>query len=205
MDYLVDLLLNFDGPVAYLIVFGVLLLCGLGLPIPEDITLVAGGMMAYYGVCDVRTMIAVCMLGVMLGDSIIYFLGFKFGRALTRKKFFARLVSEERLDLVAERFRTRGNKLLFAARFMPGLRAPIFFSAGTLHVPYWAFFLYDGVAALISVPLIVGAVYRYGDHLDMVVRGIQNAQYGILAVIVSVIALITVKWYLQHRKLKRAG
>ena len=43
------------------------------------------------------------------------------------------------------------------ARFMPGLRAPIYFTAGTVGVKFHTFLFYDGLAALVSVPAIVPA------------------------------------------------
>jgi membrane protein DedA with SNARE-associated domain len=200
MDSLVDFLLNFHGYTPYFIIVGILLLCGLGLPIPEDITLFAGGLLAYYGVTEVWMMMGVALVGVVLGDSIIFLLGHKYGRKLTKKGFFHRLLPDDRLDAVKEKFHARGNKLIFAARFMPGLRAPIFFSAGTLHLPYRVFLFYDGLAALLSVPAIIGAVYYFGDHLEQVVRYIQTAQHGILGVIIGVILLMAAKWYISHRK-----
>jgi membrane protein DedA with SNARE-associated domain len=180
-----------------------LVICGLGLPIPEDITLFVAGLMSYYGATDVGWMIAISLFGVILGDSIIFFLGHYFGRRLTKKWFFHKLLPDDRLNAVQKQFNERGVKLLFAARFMPGLRAPIFFSAGTVHVPYRKFLTYDGGAALISVPLIIGAVYYFGDELDRVVRIIKNIEHGILFVIVAAILAVGGKWYLTHRKLKR--
>jgi len=203
MDFLVDFLLSFYGHTPYWIVFGILLACGLGLPIPEDVTLFAGGLMSYYGVTQVGPMIGLCLAGVLIGDSIVYFLGHHYGRRLTKWWFFHKLLPDERLDAVKVKFAQRGDKLLFAARFMPGFRAPIFFSAGTLHVPYRKFIFYDGSAALISVPAIVGSVYYFGDELDQVVRVIKNIQHGIFFVILAVILALLGKWYLSHRKLKR--
>lgn len=203
MERLVDLLLNFSGPSAYWVVFGILLACGLGIPIPEDITLFAGGLLSYYGLTDLWIMIAVCLLGVMLGDSIIFYLGARYGRRLTKRWIFKKLLPEDRLEEVGKQLRKRGNRLIFAARFMPGLRAPIFFSAGTLHLPFRVFFFYDGMAALISVPLIVGAVYAGGDQLSEVVRYIQRIEHGIALVIFSVIGAMIAKWYWTHRKLKK--
>src|SRR5438309_743341 len=153
MDTLVDFLLNFYGPTPYLIILSILVACGLGLPIPEDITLFVAGLLAYYGVTKLGTTIVVGLLGVVLGDTIIFMLGAHYGRKLTKKWFFHRLLPDERLDTVGKAFRQKGPKLLFAARFMPGLRAPLFFSAGTLHVPYRTFLVFDGGAALLSVPL----------------------------------------------------
>jgi membrane protein DedA with SNARE-associated domain len=205
MDALIDFLLNFYGPMPYIIVFGILLACGLGVPIPEDITLVVGGVLAYYGVCDVWVMIAVCLAGVMIGDSFVFWLGAKYGRALTKKWFFHKVLPDDRLDAVQGKFKKYGNKLIFAARFMPGLRAPIFFSAGVLHLPFSIFFSFDGIAALLSVPAIVGGVYIFGDEIDHFIRIMRNFEYGILAIIVAVILFLTAKWYHGQRKALREG
>jgi membrane protein DedA with SNARE-associated domain len=203
MDALVDFLLNFYGPMPYLIVFGILLACGMGVPIPEDITLVVGGILAYYGVCNVWVMIGVCLAGVMIGDSLVFWLGAKYGRPLTKKWFFHKVLPDERLDAVQGKFKRYGNKLIFAARFMPGLRAPIFFSAGVLHLPFSVFFWFDGVAALLSVPAIVGGVYVFGDEIDQFIKAMRSFEYGIFAAILAVILLLVVKWYLNHRQSMR--
>jgi membrane protein DedA with SNARE-associated domain len=204
MDFLVDILLSFYGPMPYVIIFSVLLACGLGLPIPEDITLFAAGLMAYYGVTGLWAMIGVAFLGVLLGDTLVFFLGSHFGRKLTKSWFFHKLLPDDRLNAVQKRFHKQGDKLLFIARFMPGLRAPIFFSAGTLHLPYRRFIAYDGAAAMISVPLIIGAVYYFGDELDRVIRVVQQIEHGILFIAVAVVMAILGKWYITHRKLKRS-
>ncbi|MBC7690429.1 MAG: DedA family protein [Methylotenera sp.] len=204
MDTLVDFLLSFYGPTPYFVVFGILLACGLGLPIPEDVTLFAGGLLAYYGVTEIWTTIILCFAGVMLGDALIFMLGAKYGRKLTKKWFFHKLLPDERLNLVSKKFKEKGNKLLFAARFMPGFRAPVYFSAGTLHVPFRTFILYDGLAALISVPAIVGAVYYFGDELDKVVRVIKHVENGLVFVTFSIIGLMALKWYITHRRVNQA-
>jgi membrane protein DedA with SNARE-associated domain len=186
MDALVDFLLNFYGPMPYIIVFGILLACGLGVPIPEDITLVVGGILAYYGLCNLWIMIAVCLAGVMIGDSLVFWLGQKYGRLLTKKWFFHKVLPDERLEQVQTWFQKYGNKLIFAARFMPGFRAPIF--------------LFDGLAALLSVPAIVGAVYRFGDQIEGVISWVRRFEYGILTAVLLIVLLAVGKWYGTHRK-----
>ena len=203
MDSLVDFLLGFYGPTPYFLIFGILVCCGLGLPIPEDVCLIAAGLLAYYGVTDLWTIILVSFAGVIIGDSIIFYLGAHYGRRLTKKWFFHKLLPDERLEAVQSKLHRSGNKLFFAARFMPGLRAPVFFTAGTLHIPYGRFALYDGLAALISVPLIIGAVFHFGDELDEVVRVIKRIEHGIVFVIAAAILAILAKWYITHRRLKK--
>lgn len=200
MDAMVQFLLSFQGPMPYVLVVGILLACGLGLPIPEDITLFAAGLLAYYGNANVYLMIGVSFLGVMAGDSIIFFLGAKYGRKLTKKWFFSKVLPPDRLAAVQTRLHKQGNKLIFMARFMPGLRAPIYFTCGTLHIPFRRFFLFDGLAALISVPAIVYTVFYFGDELDRIIQVIRRVQYGILIVIFGIIALAVAKWWMESRK-----
>jgi membrane protein DedA with SNARE-associated domain len=203
VEYVIDLLLDFYGPMPYALVFLVLMACGFGVPIPEDVILIAAGVLAYYGVSDVYLMIVVGFCGVMIGDSTMFLLGAKYGRKLTKVWLFHKLLPDERLDAVQKILNERGTKLLFAARFMPGLRSPIFFSAGTLHVPFRKFFLYDGAAALLSVPLIVGAVYYWGDAFDKVVTYIKRVEHGILFVIFAIIAFAVFKWWWGKRRKKQ--
>jgi membrane protein DedA with SNARE-associated domain len=60
MDIL-QILLDFFTGYGYVAVFTVLLVCGFGVPIPEDITLVAGGIISGLGYADVDIMFMVGM------------------------------------------------------------------------------------------------------------------------------------------------
>lgn len=200
MQELLGFVLNFSGVMPYVLVFGILLACGLGLPIPEDITLFVAGMLAYYGMVNVWVMIVVCMAGVLVGDSTIFWLGAKYGREMTQKPLFSKLLTPERLESVKVKLHEHGNKVIFVSRFMPLLRAPTFFSAGTLHLPFQVFFFYDGLAALISVPSIIWLVYHFGDVADNLLKTIKNVEHGILFAILAATAFMTLKWYLNHKK-----
>jgi membrane protein DedA with SNARE-associated domain len=144
--------------------------------------------------------ILVGLAGVIIGDSFMFWLGHRFGRKLTKKWIFHKLLPDDRLDAVGKQLNERGDKLLFAARFMPGLRAPIFFTAGVLHLPYRKFLIYDGSAALLSVPAIIGVTTYFGDQLDLAVSMVKRAEYGILSVIVLVILYFVGKWLLKRRR-----
>jgi membrane protein DedA with SNARE-associated domain len=200
MATLLDFVNNYGGFTPYFMLFGILLACGLVVPIPEDITLFVGGMLSYYGQVNVWATIAVCFVGVLTGDSFIFFLGAKYGKMLTRKAFFRSFLTEEHLDQVQIKLHAHGNKMIFAARFMPGLRAPFFFSAGTLHLPFSVFLFYDGLAALISVPTIVWLVYHFGSLADQVIDMIKHVEHGIIAVIVAVILFFVVKHYSNSKE-----
>lgn len=75
MKLLIDLLhfIQPYGSYSYGVILAVLLACGFGLPLPEDVTLVAGGILASRDIIDFKFTVAVCMVGVLAGDGTIFF------------------------------------------------------------------------------------------------------------------------------------
>ena len=71
------------GPVAYGSVFAILVACGLGVPLPEDISLILGGFLVYEGAAQLHWMMLTGFLGILVGDSLIYLAGRKLGSKVT--------------------------------------------------------------------------------------------------------------------------
>ena len=185
LDALTDLFIN-NG---YIALFTVLVVCGLGVPIPEDISLVAGGIIAGLGHAELRTMIVVGLAGVLVGDSIMFLVGYRLGPHARRLRWVARVLTPRRYARVQAKFDRYGNRMLFFARFLPGLRAAIFLSAGISHrVPSWRFLLLDGVAALVSVPLWVWVGYFGAERRDWLLQAIREGQGIVIAFAVLVVA-----------------
>ena len=201
METLVEFLIYQPWWAIYVIIFTILIICGLGLPIPEDIILFTMGYCAYNGLADLKTGIVVSMVGVLLGDSMIYFMGQHFGTKLTKRGVFQKLLPEERMEKTKELFHRWGNKVIFVARFMPGLRAPVYFSAGTLHLPFRVFFSYDFLASLISVPLLIVAMYKFGDKVDYVIQEAHKIQGGIVLLVgIAIAGLVGKHFFMKSRR-----
>jgi membrane protein DedA with SNARE-associated domain len=183
----------------YLISFGVLLGCGVGVPIPEDLTLFVMGYLSYNRITNFKISIVVCLLGVILGDILIYCLGRKYGIKLTQKSFFNKILSPERLEKTREKMHKMGNKVILAARFMPGFRAPTYFTAGALKLPFKVFIFYDGLAALVSVPLLLSVTYYFGDKIEWAIKLARQVQHGITFLILGLFVLLTIKYLLMKR------
>jgi membrane protein DedA with SNARE-associated domain len=189
-----------DSPFSLWGPFFVLILCGLGLPVPEDVVLVAAGAL---GQIDGRSWMQVSLLmyaGVMLGDSTIFFAGRYFGARLRNSIWLRRYFSEKKQAKVENLFDRYQTWVLFVGRFLPGLRAPIFFTAGSTRVKYWKFFLFDGLAALVSVPFFVwlGAWLweKFKDDIVQLDRALSRTQtYTALvaAVILLVVVLVVIR------------
>jgi membrane protein DedA with SNARE-associated domain len=175
--------------------FFVLILCGLGLPVPEDIVLVTAGALAEM---DGRVWIETSVImyaGVMLGDSTIFFAGRYFGTRLRSSRWFQRGFSAKKQAKVELLFERYHSMVLFVGRFLPGLRAPIFFTAGSTRVKFWKFFCLDGLAALISVPFFVWLGHwlwrKFKDDISEIERVLSRTQTYTL-MIAGVILLLVV-------------
>jgi membrane protein DedA with SNARE-associated domain len=74
-------------------------------------------------------------------------------------------------------FARYGAWIIFAARFLPGLRAPLFLTAGTMKVPFWVFFAMDGAAALLSIPISFYVAYYFTDKLTEMLHASHRVMY----------------------------
>ena len=187
-----EFLINFFSDYGYFAVLFVLIICGFGVPIPEDITLVSGGVISGLGYTNVHIMLVVSLFGVLLGDSTMYWLGRIYGTKILRFRPIRRL---ERLRMVRSKFEQYGNRVLFVARFLPGLRAPIYMVAGiTRRVSFIRFLLLDFFAAIISVPIWVYLGDFGASNLDWLHEQIKKGQ-SIIYILITLLAIYLVwKW-----------
>jgi membrane protein DedA with SNARE-associated domain len=181
-------LLHFHGVAGYVGVFSVLIACGLGLPLPEDVALITGGYLAGkgppVGVGSLPLMILVGLAGILIGDSIIFRAGATYGEALLETRL-GRHIPGEKVEKIIGLFERHGPKFIMVARFLPGVRAVTYFVAGTTGVPYWKFILFDGIAACASAPGWVLLGHWAGKHrmLHKAWHWAKEVQIGILLVV----------------------
>jgi membrane protein DedA with SNARE-associated domain len=194
-----------SSPLGLWVLLGVLLLCGLGLPIPEDIILVTAGMVAAEDGQSWVSATALMYAGVLIGDSFIFLLGRRWGSELLKHRWILRMLSPEKQEKVAQLFHRYGSAVFFVARFLPGLRAPVFWTAGAMRASYVRFVLFDGVAALISVPVFVWLGHflwlRFGSNFSTLSKAISRTHSYTLWFAVAVLIIATVGGTMLYRRL----
>lgn len=178
-----------------------LTLCSLGLPLPEDVPLLAGGLLCYKGHASVWLMIPICMIGVLGGDFFLFWLGRHFGHHIVEHRFFRKLINPSRLLMAERLFEKHGVKIIFIGRFLPGLRPMIWVACGVLQVRTWVFASVNGLAACVSVPTLVLLGRFFGHSIDRVQQDVRQVSHMVLLV-VAVAALAGVGIYF-HRRQKR--
>jgi len=180
-EWLTQLLATHGLTILYAGTLVILLLCGLGLPIPEEATFLAAGYAAAeiptFGPNKEALIIHLCYLcligvvGIVSGDSVPFLVGKYYGRGMVKGPFFQRLLSPKRMERTKEFFREHGSKTVFFARFVAGLRMPAFFISASMGVRYRTFVKWDTLGALISCPTSILAAYFKGhDAVQFLTR-----------------------------------
>jgi membrane protein DedA with SNARE-associated domain len=170
----------------------VLILCGMGLPIPEDVALLAGGFLVHRGVIQYPMTLLVALVGVVAGDNSLFFLGRRYGTGLVTYLGIGRPRSQRQIDRLKEFMQRHGHRAILYARFVAGLRALVYLTAGSLGVSPLRFFLYDLAGAVISVPIVVTLGYLFGNELEAVLRyigGVEKLVWVVVALSLGVIAM----------------
>jgi membrane protein DedA with SNARE-associated domain len=147
-----DTVLGFLRQFKYVAMFGILLLCGMGLPLPEEVTLIASGLAVGWREADFILASVVCVSAILLGDSFIFYLGRQYGRSLLRSRLMQWLITRKSQAKVRRSFSRHGNKTVFLARFFAGLRIGVYAYAGQHGMSWLKFAFLDLLGALISGP-----------------------------------------------------
>lgn len=200
--FLTSLFDSVGGGLSYLLVFGILLLCGVGLPVPEDVSLILGGSLVYQGKAQLFWMMVVGYVGIILGDSLMFLLGRRFGSQVGVKKtgLLSKLITSAKRARVEELFKKHGEKVVMIARFLPGVRAPTYFTAGSVGMKYSHFVFFDSVAALASAPIFVFLGFKFGGELEYLIKQIRKGQTGVL---IALGVLVVVLYFVSRWRSKR--
>jgi membrane protein DedA with SNARE-associated domain len=201
-EYLINTLSQLEGWEAYTAIVGLLLICGLGVPLPEDITLIAAGILSALESITFWGAIAAGFFGVMAGDAFLYTVGRVYGRKAFKLPLIRSIMTPRRVALAERKIVRNSHFICFTARFLPGLRSPVFLMAGIMGVRPLVFYALDGFAALISVPLWVFVGHWVGENLDRAVKIAERVQLSLGGVVLLLIACY-VTWR-RWRKAKRA-
>lgn len=128
----------------------------IGFFFPGDSLLFTAGFLASQGVLDIKVLIAGCFIAAVLGDSIGYYIGQKFGRKLFKKESSI-WFHKNHLTSAQKFYDKHGGKTIILARFIPVIRAfaPVVAGVGLMRYRRFAAFnLIGAVLWAIAIPLL---------------------------------------------------
>ena len=186
---------------SYLGIVLFLTLTGIGLPVPEEVPIVAAGVASRAGAIHWYYALPACLIGALLGDSLMYAIGRFFGaRILKEHPWWSGFLTPQRERTIEDLIQRHGIKAFFVARFLVGLRSPFYPTAGILRVKYRWFLFADLICATVVIGGFFGLSYFFGDRIFGLIR---SAEAGLTLVVVScaVLAVSAFFWFRKRRML----
>ena len=185
---------------SYLGIFVGIVATGLGFPMPEELPIVVGGALAGGYQVYWWLMLPVCIVGVIVGDSCLYFIGRWWGPRLLEYSWVKKhLLPPERMKRIAKNFQDYGIRILLFARLTPGIRAPIFLTAGLTRLSLARFILADGIYAVPGVSVLFFLGYWFTERMVAIVK----KDVEMVKTIVILVVLVAIAAYLLYRFLRR--
>jgi membrane protein DedA with SNARE-associated domain len=201
-----------DPQLALFIVFALLFLAGCGLPLPEDIPLTFTGILLglpatqdlFGGMTSAVLVVGlVCYASIITGDLIAYWLGKRYGRAITRIPPFKWAVPEHRIRKLNDWFERFGNWTVFFGRMVAGIRFVTFMVAGMTRMPVGKFIFFDSLAALITVPAWIILGFMVGTHFQRIVNWMSTVSTTTWVVLGIAAMVFLVYRFVRKRRVKK--
>jgi membrane protein DedA with SNARE-associated domain len=197
----VEALQEFVDNFTYLGVFAVLLLGSLGVPIPEEMPIIAAAVLSHEGIVRWWLALPACLLGVLSGDMVLYWVGRHWGERVLNSRLVRRALSPAREQWLKAAYRRHALKTVVTARHVTGLRAAAFLTAGSARVPFWKFVVADAGAAVVGVPLVFGLAYFFTEQIQAVVADVHRAErwFGLAGLVVLTAMVVVGVWRWRRR------
>lgn len=143
-------------------------------------------------------LLPVCILGVVLADVFLYFLGRWSGEWLLKRGWMNRLVSPEKRARTEENFHRYGVGLLIFGRLVPGIRAPLFLTAGSMRLPLPRFLMADGIGAVVGNSLFFFLGFWLGDSIKTLIHEAERFRPILIVVAVGLVVAYLLWHFLHH-------
>ena len=184
---------TFIGNFHYLGAFLVLVLCGVGLPIPEEVTLIGCGLLVHEELVGFREISLVCAAAILIGDAVPFFLGRHYGDATLRLPWIRWILHPERMLRLRRRFAEHSTWVIFSLRFLPGVRVGGYFTVGMMGVRYPRFLLLDALGVLLSVPLSIYAGQLFAGQVEVLEERLGGLSMLLAFLLLSVLIILGVR------------
>lgn len=180
----------------------IFLIASMGVPIPEDLPLIAAGVLLRIqpGIATWHWTIVVSLIGILSGDIILYSLGRRWGPSVFAHKSVAWLVTPAMMAKIEDRFHRQGSWMVFFGRFVLGVRAAMCLTAGVTRFPFFRFFLADLCGAVLTIPMFIGIGYYFAGFIDPVLRYLKGVQWTLFLVIGLPLIAWVVWQIVRHRR-----
>ena len=169
------------------VLFGVILVCSVGVPFPISLMLVAAGSFVEQGEMKLWQVIAVASLAAILGDQIAYGLSRWGGRRLVKR--LSRKIGVEDQIKQAEALTNRwsGTGIFFSRWLVTALGPWVNVASGIALYPWRRFVLWDVLGEVLWVVMYVGIGYAFSNRVQAIGEILGNLSWVVVGLILTLI------------------
>ena len=200
---LILFLLPLESPGSlYVIFFGLIYVSAFGAPIPEEVTLLLAGYLAYLGFMDFWTTVILLTSSIVVADFSGYLLG-RYAGDFIHEKVFSRFEFTRELLEKAKKYIDRfGVKVIFLTRPIFGVRFVVPIMMGHFRMNAKKFVAYDLAAAFPYTLIIVSLSYYFGSIFTLI-ADFAAIKRALGWIIVAAIAIWLILHYIKKRRRRK--
>lgn len=187
----------------YVSLFALMTLESASLPVPSEVVLPFAGYLAFIGVMNVLTALALSTVAALIGALVDYVLALKLGNAFV-EGFVRRFgMSHRSLDTAEGWFRRRGSWTVLGARFVPVVRSVISLPAGLFRMPLLPFVLFTAVGCVVWNAVLIYAGYAAGALWQTAVGNSFSLFVNLVLVAFAVVTALYLVYYAYGKAMGR--
>jgi undecaprenyl-diphosphatase len=171
-----------------------------GVLLPGEIGVILGGVLANQHKLSLTAVLIAAIAGAIIGDSIGYFVGKRYGEALL-DKIPNRILKPEHVTRTEKTIRELGGKAVFVGRFTAALRALVPGMAGMSRLHYGRFLAWNVLGGavwatgFVILGYLAGSQYQRLEHYANLIG---------LALLVAIAAFFVIR-YRRNKKARHPG
>ena len=186
-DYFLTGMVNYGAGILAL----VLLIGGMGIPLPGTLMVIVAGAFIRQGIIDLAPTLALGLVAVVIGDSISYAMG-HYAKGWVERKFG----DNENFHSAQATFKKRGGIAIYLTRFLiTPLAIPTNLIAGSTGYSYRRFLAYDLAGEATWLLLFGGLGYAFGSQWEVIYQLISESS----GLILGVVALLGALYFWRKR------
>ncbi|CAN5677089.1 hypothetical protein BH11PAT2_BH11PAT2_07460 [soil metagenome] len=174
----------------FFVMYGLVLVAAI---LEGPIVFFVAGFLVHLGVLSILPTFVSLMLGDLIGDTIYYGIGYRYGHAFIRKfgKYIG--VTEDKIEKVTTIFKKHDTKILMISKITNGfgLSMAVLIAAGMTRLRFSTFIFFNAIGELVWAALLIGSGYYFGQWYTQVDTWVGRA--GLLFG-VGVAVLLFIQW-----------
>jgi len=165
--------------------------------IEGPITTITSAFLASQGYFSLMVVFVLSMLGDIIGDIVMYSIGYWGGRPTFAKVEKLFKIKEHFVQRLEEGFRKNGSKIIFYVKTTPGISWAAFILAGSLKMPFKKFLFFSLLGGIVWSGAMVGLGYFFGYAAIRISQHLRHTSFIILIsfILVGVLFRLVRKYF----------